>query len=692
MSGTRPNDQGFNDNFSNSMNAIGSQFRKLNLDPVLNQNPLHEKPGRDPILRQDTPFTEEEESDEEEEHDGPHQGWSLYRAKPTVAGQELNWSSVTRSRMHLTQEDLIKLVQGQKKGHVAKTYSSLGRLKRKHIDELIEDLKKKDKRFNWNIVYIKDIRKDITRRTCVTTAINLVLEKVLKPGVQAAPRVVRKAVPRSRDNVHFESKRNSATSPLVVEPPFHGHTHGMPQPHLDSDSNQRHVQHSQATMQPSMAPNPPMPPLQGHGPHGDQRHLPHPNFQQHIRPQQPTPVPQTQPHTQQRPQFVPGNQGPQQGHSHQPQPQADVNPLPPFHGQTHPHPHPHSQSHGRFPSEGGAPPVQPREQGHGQLPPGVHIINGPPPMQPREQGHGQLPPGVHVINGPPPQARHHIPPPPMMPHLPKQNPLSQPNNRGQPIYVKQAHTTPTVIHLGKRASPKDKYAPWDDVDSSIGDEDDLFELEDDSSVTEDSFIPDEFEIKGHKQKGSRPSSRGRGDPVYRRPHRPSSKHPGFSRRRGSLYDRGDIDLIPAKTAHRGQLVRSASHSHGVRPSLKIYNDRIPQTPISSRGISPLGFDYADDLALRRERDLHELERDKEINDYVRKRLEAKEEDLRRREQKVERRERKIDRADRPERRLSLRDSYDRFDRMDRMDRDHRPRIEIPRTGHLPFRTDRRRYW
>lgn len=263
------------------------------------------------------------------------------------------------------------------------------------------------------------------------------------------------------------------------------------------------------------------------------------------------------------------------------------------------------------------------------------------------------------------------------------------------MHMKQAPSVPQIIHLGKKAPPKDKHVPWDDVDNSSGDEDDLFEHEDDSSVTEDSFIPDEFEGKGHKRKGSRHSSLGRGDPTYRSHHRPNTKYPGVLQRRGSLYNRGEIDLIPAKSVHRGQLTRSASVSHAARPSLKlIYNDRTPQTPVSSRGISPLGYtDFTEEIVLRRERELDEFEHQKEINDYVwRKRLEAKEEDLRRRERDIERREMKYDHAERPERRLSVLDSYDRFDRMERMDRDHRPKLEVPRPRHVAFGTDRRRHW
>ncbi|WEW61107.1 hypothetical protein PRK78_006596 [Emydomyces testavorans] len=630
------------------LHAMNNQFKGLNIDPVSVQGATRGKPDQGPVFCDDTFFSDEESNDDEEEEAGdePYLGWSLYRGKPASPGQEPDWSRVTKSRMNLTQEDLGKLVKEQKKGSVAKIYSNLGRLKRQQIDDLIEELKRKDSRFNLNVVYIKAITKDVNRWVYVTTTIHLVLEKTLKPGASLSPRLPRKQSPRFQDDIPFERKEHVARGPPFPGPFFHGHPHNIPQPHIFPENGQTPVQR----FEPVMLPNAGM-----GGVHGAQNQA-RPQQQQQQPPPPPPPPPsppQRQPHPQQYPQLHP--------HVH---PQAQPQPRQPI-----PHPqqtqHQHQQQHERMPSQNGGFPA----------------------------GHSQLPPGVHVINGPSPRAHPHNPPPPMA--RPQQTPISHQIPKWPSAQKQQVQPVPEIVHLGKVGPSNEKHAAdqWTEVDSSNGDDgSELFDLAYESSETDDSFQIEDFEIKTHKHAGSRRPSKGRAEPepAYRIHRRPSPKYPAPPPPRDAKYNRVEVDVFPAKNNHREPFPRSASVSRTARPALKIvYGDRTPGTPVSSRGISPLRYaDLADKILLQKELEDEERKRRKELTDYIwTKRMEAKEDSLKRRERDLQRREKRVDQAERPRRRLSSVDSFERFERKDR---DRRPRVDHHRQPEMVYHGAERR--
>ncbi|KMU89216.1 hypothetical protein CIHG_07150 [Coccidioides immitis H538.4] len=611
-----------NANQSIPLDEVNAQFKKLNLDPVLVRGAAQEKLDRNLFLQKDNSFTDEEDScdeDEDEDEDEgrePYQGWSLYRAKPTVLGQEPDWSRVTKSRMNLTQEDLRKLVKGQKKGSVAKTYSSLGRLKRKQIDDLIEELRRKDGRFNWNVIYIQAINKETGRRgftaMLVTTTINLVLEKTLKPGVSLSPRNSQKKSPRFKNDPASNVK---------------GNVRGQPRPRVSFhyDASQPHpISGGAGSARPQATHPPTLPSYAGTGPgHGAQADpRPQPLQQQPL-----PPFPQ-----------------PQQVHPQaQPQPQPNLQPPPP--------PPPPPPSH--------HPPPQHSER--------LSVPKGAfPPMHPTRQGN--IPPGVQVVNGPPRQSHPHIPPVPPIHSVPDHQSLPRSLKQETPVQVKQMHEAPEIVHVGKKITPKNIYAvdQWLE-DSSNGDnESELFEHVDDSSETDDSFIADDFESKNYRTGGSQHASRESNEPTsgYRRHRRPGSKYLASREARDSQYSRGEVDIIPATGMHRGPLIRSASVSYSSRPSLKlIHGGRSAQTSISSRDKSPFRYtSLTNDILIQREWEREEMERQKEIDYIWRKRLQLKEDDLKRREWDVKRREMRMERAGRAERRSSVVDSYDDQDR------------------------------
>ncbi|EEP80109.1 predicted protein [Uncinocarpus reesii 1704] len=686
----RAYDGGSNVNRIQPLDAINTQFKRLSIDPTLVHDATLGNLNRDPLFRNHTPFSDEEDSyneeEEEEDEDEPYQGWSLYRAKPTAAGQEPDWSRVTKSRMNLSQGDLDKLVKEQKKGFVAKTYSSLGRLKRKQIDDLIEELKRKDSRFNWAVVYIQAITKDTGRRgftvTYVTITINLVLEKTLKPGVSSP----RKPSARFKNDTAFELRRNGrGLSPIQGSHPQNTHPSLPPA----ARTNPVHMAQTDPRPQhPQQHQPPPLPPPQL---------LPQPHPQSHSQPPRqvhPSPHPQPQPQTlpQMHPQPHPPPhpqaqfQPPPQMHSPPhppPHPQAQFQPPPQMHSP--PHPPPDSQTQPRpLPQIQPQPHPHPHPQSRQQLPERLPANSGGfPPMHPPAQN--QLPPGVQVINGPPPQPRLHIPPPAMVPPPSKQRPIHQQSGKGHSAQTKQIQPTSQIIHLGTKSPFKEKRAidQWHDAESSNGDNDsDLFELAYDSSETDDSFLPNDFEQKDYKHYRSRHTSRGRREReiAYRTHRRPNANYPVSPRRRDSQYSHGEVDLILAKSSHRGQLVRSASVSHAARPPLKlVHASRSPRTRLPPPSLSSFHYpSLTNDIVVPKKWELEGLERQKEINDYVwRKRLEQMEDDLKRRERNIERREMRVGHFDLPERSPIL-DSYDRLDRMERLDRERRPIVEPPR--------------
>lgn len=206
------------------------------------------------------------------------------------------------------------------------------------------------------------------------------------------------------------------------------------------------------------------------------------------------------------------------------------------------------------------------------------------------------------------------------------------------------HTSPKVANFTGK-SPKDKGVErWLDEESSLDEEDsELFEHEDDSSATEDSYNIDEKverHIPGrgslhHSQHSSR--SHSRHEPGYRKHRRSGHRYSGSDGQR-YRYSRDSVDIVPARTSRA--LLSSPSRRQSLTgpvraPPRLMYSDRPerrdPLPTMAGAGFSSPGYIAREPEYVVDDRDL-ELERDREIdigyNDYMRNRMQDASDEIR----------------------------------------------------------------
>lgn len=293
-------------------------------------------------------------------------------------------------------------------------------------------------------------------------------------------------------------------------------------------------------------------------------------------------------------------------------------------------------------------------------------------------------------------------PPPAVPNPPGQNhamfgqnpPIQVINGAGQPPQIpqmlkdfpKEHHrqkSAPKVVNLTGK-SPRDKgVEKWLDEESSLDEDDsELFELEDDSSATEDSYnIDEKFERhipgRGSLHPSRRSSrSRGRNEPGYRNHRRTGHRYTGSDGHR-YRHSRDLVDIVPART-NRALLpppTRRASVAGPVRaPPRLMYGDRIerrdPISTIAGASFSPTRYKSRELEYPGDERDL-DLDRDRELdyNEYMRDKLQEATDDIRLRRRAAKEAEYR-----------ELKEESERMERLERMERMRRPLREHPRYG------------
>jgi hypothetical protein len=88
-------------------------------------------------------------------------GYTFFKAE-AAPGQKSTWNQVQRTRMNLSQADLFQLVQKRaKKATAVEQYQALSKLKRTHVDQLINEHRRSDPRFEWTCAYIKEDSKPV---------------------------------------------------------------------------------------------------------------------------------------------------------------------------------------------------------------------------------------------------------------------------------------------------------------------------------------------------------------------------------------------------------------------------------------------------------------------------------------------------------------------------------------------------
>ncbi|RMJ28596.1 hypothetical protein PHISP_00556 [Aspergillus sp. HF37] len=122
-----------------------------------------------------------------------YEGYTFFKAD-TFPGQKATWNNAERTRMHLSQNDLLKMVQKRsKKTPASQQYQNLSRNKRRHVDDLIEDLRRMDPRVEWHCVYVKVDEKPVKGKSSrrgdyETVSMDVVImRKTSSPAYQRTP-------------------------------------------------------------------------------------------------------------------------------------------------------------------------------------------------------------------------------------------------------------------------------------------------------------------------------------------------------------------------------------------------------------------------------------------------------------------------------------------------------------------------
>lgn len=85
-----------------------------------------------------------------------YEGYQFFKADP-IPGQKATWNRVERTRMHLSQSELYKMVQKKaNKVSAAQQYQNLSPIRRAHVNQLIHEQKKLDPSVEWSCVYAKE--------------------------------------------------------------------------------------------------------------------------------------------------------------------------------------------------------------------------------------------------------------------------------------------------------------------------------------------------------------------------------------------------------------------------------------------------------------------------------------------------------------------------------------------------------
>ncbi|KAL4868069.1 hypothetical protein BDV12DRAFT_107894 [Aspergillus spectabilis] len=109
-----------------------------------------------------------------------YHGYTFYKASP-APGHSTTWKVVDRTKMNLSQTDLLSLVRKRaRKLTSTDQYQSLSLVKRPHVDQVIEDLRQTRPQFHWTCVYVKEEQRDVkgknySRGDYETTSMDIIL-------------------------------------------------------------------------------------------------------------------------------------------------------------------------------------------------------------------------------------------------------------------------------------------------------------------------------------------------------------------------------------------------------------------------------------------------------------------------------------------------------------------------------------
>ncbi|KAL1863397.1 hypothetical protein Plec18167_000491 [Paecilomyces lecythidis] len=545
-----------------------------------------------------------------------YEGWTLYRADPQSEDQKPTWRQATRSKMNLAQTDLSDMVQKRKKKiPFAEQYQDLGKFKRAHVDLLIKDRETKDDaRFSWTCVYVDVVNrpakgKGTRRGDYETISMDVIIVRRLRPGAPVRSVEGSPSRPAFGEVIYLQSP---LPSPLPIEDKLPAH-HGMESTTQSVFGNGQQHAHRFANAGLSTGPQ--------------FQHSSTPTYMMGSQtpvssPGVPAPMPPT----------LQAANHPAVAHMNM--------------GMAGARPHPEFANHNgaqtahigvQSPHQGAHPGAQPS---HMQLP-----HSGGTPSFREPQGN----------NNPSPQGYFDFVPP--------QNPAAQPRTPGSPspfpdVIKREPRgrpfvSGPKILHAAPKSSRS--RAPrveldWPPEDSSVGDDESiLFEIDYDSSATEDSS--DGFE-KISMPRSSRHGQHSPRHERYQKVYHSHSERSHSSRRPSKAAHRDDhrrkgraedvVEIIPENSLRARRKSRSRSRASPgtvalTRPRVT-YNDRDDRDSVLAT--TPLSSLKAELAYLEMLRDQERRLRDMEH--VTSRRLLEREDLLRLREEDLDYREREAD--------------------------------------------------
>ncbi|KAL2815169.1 hypothetical protein BJX63DRAFT_430987 [Aspergillus granulosus] len=268
----------------------------------------------------------------DEDTDPLYVGYTFVKAR-AAPGQHATWLRADRTKMNLSQNDLSALVQkNTKRKPAADQYHNIRKIRRTHVDELMEELREELPQYQWTCVYVKEQERYIRGKGYPRHAVETSSMDIILQGKALNPSEFRVSPVDGRDTFQFRDHRDQRP----VRTPQHssdeprpfsraGYAEQWREPGIQQAPTPLHIHGAQHASVPFHQQGPPHPQLPPHiqpqqQPHGAQQASAQFHQQGPLYPQ-PQSHAQLPPHAQSLPQQVNWAQNGPAGHAHHPQPQ-----------------------------------------------------------------------------------------------------------------------------------------------------------------------------------------------------------------------------------------------------------------------------------------------------------------------------------------------------------------------------------
>ncbi|KAL9603064.1 MAG: hypothetical protein Q9219_001428 [cf. Caloplaca sp. 3 TL-2023] len=169
--------------------SLPVEFDRLNLGPAMHHNPNHQRMSP-PLMGGINNLGNEFDTGLLRKEKDMYEGYNFERITPQQPHEKATWSLVTKTKMPLSQSELLAMVNKQKrKGPSAwqllKSDEMKG-FKRKQVDKLIDDRTRADPRFEYELAGLKLDQYSERRGTRGTSAFQVILRRHLRKDLADA--------------------------------------------------------------------------------------------------------------------------------------------------------------------------------------------------------------------------------------------------------------------------------------------------------------------------------------------------------------------------------------------------------------------------------------------------------------------------------------------------------------------------